>query len=393
MPSDPTTSLYRVLNVRPSADSRKIRAAYRALAKRFHPDVNLGDPRAEERTKKINRAYQILGDPRSRATYDNELVNRRTQARRRFWRGVAAGVATFMLIAGSVSLIVLLISPSAFEARFRLGPGDRPGTSAASPWSSGDLLDRGVNASSSLPSPGSPTLPEASIALEPFQKRYSGLGVDVGFPDGKSQVSAEPTPQPILTLEPARNKSLPSGVTPSERQPTGPHSISLAMPRAKPETWKEFANARLEFALRYPADVFTLAGADVENQEHILVSKDGRAILRILSVPNAPPMTLTDYRKSLMGGRYAGATFNDAPPHDHWFVLSGKVGEEMFYEHITFSCDRRSIHGWLLVYPRSERSLYDAILEDIRRSYRYTLDPGKNSSPKSDCAKRPQALK
>ena len=39
-------------------------------------------------------------------------------------------------------------------------------------------------------------------------------------------------------------------------------------------------NTNAGFALRYPADVFALAGADVEDQERLLLSKDRRAVLR-----------------------------------------------------------------------------------------------------------------
>jgi hypothetical protein len=72
-----------------------------------------------------------------------------------------------------------------------------------------------------------------------------------------------------------------------------------------------------------------------------------------------------------VAGRYAGATFDYAPQRDSWFVLSGTLGEEMFYERVTISCDRRSIHGWLLTYPVAERSFYDPIVEEIHRSYEY----------------------
>ena len=53
----------------------------------------------------------------------------------------------------------------------------------------------------------------------------------------------------------------------------------------------------------------------------------------------------------------------------------------MFYERVTFSCDRRSIHGWVLVYPLAERSYFDAIVEEIHRSYRYAAGRCGESEP------------
>ena len=61
--------LYKVLNVDPSADAEVIRAAYRALARRDHPDVS-GDPAASSKMAELNAAFEVLGDSERRAVYD-----------------------------------------------------------------------------------------------------------------------------------------------------------------------------------------------------------------------------------------------------------------------------------------------------------------------------------
>ena len=65
---------YRILGVAPSSDQEAIRRAYRALAKRYHPDAVPADHRewAREQMARINDAYQVLGDPGRRAQYDLE---------------------------------------------------------------------------------------------------------------------------------------------------------------------------------------------------------------------------------------------------------------------------------------------------------------------------------
>jgi len=51
---------YRVLGVSPNASEDEIKAAYRRLAKKYHPDVNNASPEAEARMKEINEAYTML---------------------------------------------------------------------------------------------------------------------------------------------------------------------------------------------------------------------------------------------------------------------------------------------------------------------------------------------
>ncbi|MGB5866362.1 MAG: DnaJ C-terminal domain-containing protein [Arcobacteraceae bacterium] len=62
-------SLYETLNVSENATTAEIKKAYRTLAKKYHPDMNK-DPKAEEKFKEINAAYEVLGDEKKKAQYD-----------------------------------------------------------------------------------------------------------------------------------------------------------------------------------------------------------------------------------------------------------------------------------------------------------------------------------
>lgn len=62
--------LYQILGVEKSASAEDIKKAYRNLAFKYHPDRNNGDPLAEEKFKKINEAYSVLGDESKRRQYD-----------------------------------------------------------------------------------------------------------------------------------------------------------------------------------------------------------------------------------------------------------------------------------------------------------------------------------
>eukprot|EP00198_Chlamydomonas_reinhardtii_P010958 XP_001700295.1 DnaJ-like protein [Chlamydomonas reinhardtii] len=61
-------SYYDILGVEQTAASEEIRAAYRSLAKAFHPDVSQED--SHEVFAEINSAYAVLSDPEERGRYD-----------------------------------------------------------------------------------------------------------------------------------------------------------------------------------------------------------------------------------------------------------------------------------------------------------------------------------
>jgi len=61
---------YELLGVGRKASAKEIRAAYRKLARKYHPDLNPGDKSAEEKFKQIQEAYDVLSDTKKRQMYD-----------------------------------------------------------------------------------------------------------------------------------------------------------------------------------------------------------------------------------------------------------------------------------------------------------------------------------
>lgn len=305
--------LYGVLGLSRDASRDEIKAAYRALARKLHPDANIandtktggagGEDRAQ-RLREVNRAYETLANPDARTAYDRDLARQRADARRRYAIFAASTLATFAMTMTAVS----------FAVRWHL--------EAAAP--------------------------RTAIAPAPPK----GVSADV---------------------------------------PNGPGEAATLPHRGQGANWTTYRSAAFGFALRYPAGVFVLDSGQSTGTVKTFVSRDGRAVLRILAARNAAGMTLSAFRRSLMRKRYAGASFDAAPQRDHWFALSGRRGENAFVERVTFSCDRKSMHGWQMVYPSSERAIYDKLARQVLRNYPHGNGPGAGCSdarPKAQARRR-----
>lgn len=73
---------YEILGVKRDADTSEIKRVYRKLARKYHPDLNPDDPKAEERFKEISEAYEVLYDSEKRKKYDQFG---------QYWQQAAAG--------------------------------------------------------------------------------------------------------------------------------------------------------------------------------------------------------------------------------------------------------------------------------------------------------------
>ncbi|MFT4049621.1 MAG: molecular chaperone DnaJ [Solirubrobacterales bacterium] len=69
------TDPYKVLGVAKTASEAEIKKAYRKLAREWHPDQNADNPKAEEKFKEIQEAYDIVGDPKKRKEFDSGGFN------------------------------------------------------------------------------------------------------------------------------------------------------------------------------------------------------------------------------------------------------------------------------------------------------------------------------
>jgi hypothetical protein len=96
---------YDVLGVPRSASEEAIRAAFHSAAKACHPDLNAGDPVAEQKLKQIIDAYDALKTPERRAAYDELLTEGRRALARRLATSAIATLAGGAVVVLGVSLL------------------------------------------------------------------------------------------------------------------------------------------------------------------------------------------------------------------------------------------------------------------------------------------------
>lgn len=100
---------YDILGVPRSASDETIKSAFHRAAKAYHPDLNAGDPTAEEKLRQVLAAYHILKCPEQRAAYDLQLRNYRHALGKRFATAAFVGLASGSVVALA---IYLSVSPS-----------------------------------------------------------------------------------------------------------------------------------------------------------------------------------------------------------------------------------------------------------------------------------------
>jgi curved DNA-binding protein CbpA len=109
-----TKDPYNALGLSREATQDDIRKTHRKLVRKYHPDANPEDPRAEERFKEVQRAYEVLSDEKKRREYDEGLRtssrgspgrsrSRESASRPRARAGARAGVSTTYTSSGQVS--------------------------------------------------------------------------------------------------------------------------------------------------------------------------------------------------------------------------------------------------------------------------------------------------
>jgi curved DNA-binding protein CbpA len=227
--------LYEVLGVERTAQPEAIRAAFRVLVKKLHPDVNPDDDEAQEAFKRVSTAYRILGDPEKRMRYDKgEIgsdgeINPEFEARRQFRRHAFrfyTAAAMSLLLAGGVLGVVwraVLTDDGAGRGRVEIA--------VATPPKSSERLDP-AESDLKVDFRRQPELGIAESAEDAVEAKTEILAQPPSFEAPKAEGEA---PQAATTQEDARDSTA-NGV-PAEEAAGGDLPESRAM-ASSPKTDK-----------------------------------------------------------------------------------------------------------------------------------------------------------
>ena len=130
---------YSILGVTPASEEVVIRAAYRALMRRYHPDAD-ASAEAAERAREINEAYSVLSDPGKRARYEESAprsvisLEPQSEVFEKPRKSVLAPAAAIGFAALAAGMVAFALSPPDGRLRFLgLGSGEKAGPAPKQP--------------------------------------------------------------------------------------------------------------------------------------------------------------------------------------------------------------------------------------------------------------------
>lgn len=147
---------------------------------------------------------------------------------------------------------------------------------------------------------------------------------------------------------------------------------------AQPSRAASYRNERYGFALSYPDMMLRRASGPERGDGVLLVSPNGKARLLASASTNPTGESVASYKAFVLRTSYGRGRVTYQRSFPRGFVVSGYLGQSIFYERIYFTCTGRVIAGWQIVYPAAERATWDRLVEEFNR--RYVPPPGSTET-------------
>ncbi len=145
--------------------------------------------------------------------------------------------------------------------------------------------------------------------------------------------------------------------------------------------WRSYENPRFGYSISYPASLFSAVNNPANTAGVVFKSEDGKAHITVSASINSQNQTPKDYVKWVTreSGLIDLVTYSKSTKN--WAVISGFKGNMVYYEKTIFSCNNRILNWVTLLYPVSEKSLYDRLVGKVTKS----LEPGRGSDTPQNC--------
>ncbi len=134
--------------------------------------------------------------------------------------------------------------------------------------------------------------------------------------------------------------------------------------------WTYERDPDLGFQFSYPRDLFDRTEGDGKPSFHYFVSRDADAKVMVGAWNNEAGQTPSAFKQWLLRstGGYDEMTY--VPRGRSWFVISGYRGNDIYYEKVMFSCAGSVVNVFAITYPKSLRSEFDPVVEQMEDSFR-----------------------
>ena len=148
--------------------------------------------------------------------------------------------------------------------------------------------------------------------------------------------------------------------------------LSVAVWAADAESsFQTYRNARFGYSVEVPSE-FRKGAAPTNNDGRVFYDRKSRGILTVFGMYNAletSPESYAAEREADWKDLKGAITYRAM--RKGWFVLSGTIDAEIFYERVLFSDDRETIATLLVRYPESEKERFGAFVTRASRSLRF----------------------
>ena len=148
-------------------------------------------------------------------------------------------------------------------------------------------------------------------------------------------------------------------------------ALASAVSAEAASTLSTYRNARFGYAVDVPSE-FRMGEAPVNNDGRVFYDPSSEGVISVFGMYNALGASRESYATEREEDwRGLGGTVTYRAKRENWFVLSGTVGGDIFYERVIFSADGDTIATLLVRYPQSEKARFDPLVARASRTLRF----------------------